>query len=131
MGLMTEIYDEAERYRIALCEANAKVDKLQAERDMLEDLVGEKEQEFADYKKHFKTEDELRAELEQYRWIPVGERLPKKNGRYLVLHEDTGPKVCHKGHSAVINAYDFDCQIRYATHWKPIIPPKEDENETN
>lgn len=55
--------------------------ELQAEKDHLEDLVGEKEEEFADYKKTFKSDEKLLAENKRLKEMmnDTKKRLEKSN----------------------------------------------------
>ena len=75
------------------------------------------------------TIEQLQAELEQHRWIPVSERLP----------EDVFPCLITNGQDSVVTYYaglrgawiadHYDVlklkQHGRITHWKPItLPPK-------
>ena len=67
----------------------------------------------------------LHEELEAHRWIPVGERLPKKSGDYLTM-------IKYPHAIKPIPAVDmYSTQDRMwgsshpHTHWKPIALPKE------
>ena len=81
----------------------------------------------------------LEKELEKYRWIPVGERLP-------VLMQKMAPPVPKKSEEVLATDGDFVCEVHYTetgywftldgrrmegvTHWmlKPVLPkPKEAE----
>ena len=64
---------------------------------------------------------QLRAELEQHRWIPVGERLPEREADVLTYAENSGLLVdeyCHKHGGYWVTKGNVP------THWKPIILPK-------
>ncbi len=65
--------------------------------------------------------EELEAELEKHRWISVDEGLPDTGQFTLVLLESGN----------IIQACDVDWVTpsteRYM-YWKPIIPPKEQDN---
>ena len=60
-----EAHDPVEYTRNHPQEAVDKIRELQAERDHLEDLVGEVKEEFAEYKRTFKTDAELQAANEK------------------------------------------------------------------
>ncbi len=76
---------------------------------------------------------QLQAELDKYRWIPVEERLPEKEGYYLTKYKGDGRQKLNK--KAWIRAYPFwgifkenwiyKRPTKYSiTHWKPIILPE-------
>ena len=63
---------------------------------------------------------------EKLRWIPVEEKLPEKQGHYLVIAPKSFPKNCKV---VVAEFYEdnntfysesSDCPIEDATHWRPI-----------
>lgn len=65
------------------------------------------------------------------RWVPVSERLPEKDGKYLVVV--AGDKI---EEPYVLTWYFFDGHFeafvyfptRYITHWMPLPePPKEEQ----
>ncbi len=61
----------------------------------------------------------LQAEVEQHRWIPVGERLPEESGEYLVVRKGNRyptTREYEKGMGWV--THDI------VTHYKPIILPE-------
>lgn len=66
--------------------------------------------------------EQLQAELDLYRWIPVSERLPDAKGLYLVLwynsnNGNTQLRTCIE--------YIFDKKDDWGfTQWKPIILPE-------
>lgn len=62
---------------------------------------------------------DLREELEQYRWVPVSERLPEENGYYQVIRKGNPWPTTRR----------FDTDYRWVsedtvTHWKEVILPK-------
>lgn len=73
------------------------------------------------YKEAKAVEMALQAELEQYRWIPVSERLPDKSGEYWVcdFSDTTLPRFCVSWFA--LNGTGFNYSS--ATHWKPITLP--------
>ena len=86
-------------------------------------------------------EDELatlRAKLEQYRWIPVTERLPASKGFYLVTYANEIDKEAIEyywtGYWWVCDDMDVDerldriGQINHdaVTHWMPLPQPPQD-----
>lgn len=67
-----------------------------------------------------------REELERYRWIPVGERLPEDGERVFVLMRNGYQVIAGHFHSGWIN--DAGCETFNVTHWMPLpLPPKEGE----
>lgn len=91
------------------------MDEMQRERDYWE----------KQYVKCFGEKHQLQAELDSYRWIPVGERLPDRKGLYLVLWHNINDgyiqiRTCEE------YIFDKDCDWGF-THWKPIILPKKGE----
>ena len=63
---------------------------------------------------------------EKLRWIPVEEKIPEKQGHYLVIAPKSFPKNCKV---VVAEFYEdnntfysesSDCPIEDATHWRPI-----------
>lgn len=66
---------------------------------------------------------QLQAALDAHRWIPVEERLPEKNGRYMIVIANR--YVCVSGFALERQPKGFvvgpACKI---THWKPIILPE-------
>ena len=89
-------------YRIACCEANARANVLKAEND------------------------KLKAELEQYRWIPVGKRLPEamddetEYSDYMLCYNN---KYGHLKTDQYLTKRNKWSTGRKWTHWKPIILP--------
>lgn len=64
---------------------------------------------------------------EKLRWIPVEEKLPEKQGHYLVVAPKSFPKNCKV---VVAEFYEdnntfysesSDCPINDATHWRHIL----------
>lgn len=73
--------------------------------------------------------DENKRLINSNGWISVNERLPTKDGDYLVyyVYEDMKPfcSVCE--FSTYLNMFDGDHV--YITHWQPLPqPPLENEN---
>ena len=97
----------------------AKLTEAEAERETLRDTLGEERNKW-----HIEIND-LHAELEKHRWIPVAEGLPEKEGWYFVYGLDTVTTgrflVCEKTPNIWVGGGDF------VTHWKPIIRPKENK----
>lgn len=60
-------------------------------------------------------------------WIPVSERLPKEDGRYLCDWQGMRVGTCyfHKGHFRVYG----DIKDKYVTAWMPLPKPYEEDNE--
>ena len=82
---------------------------------------------------HFKREQQLQAELDKHRWIPVTERLPKIGQEVLLYSvKFEGSKLC-----VLIWWREALEELVEFTHWKPITLPeealkeKEDESITN
>ena len=79
--------------------------------------------------------EQLQAELEKHRWIPVSERLPKDDGQVWILYEKTGytynafydQNVLHFSQKTW-QIFDYSGGYKKAevepTHWKPIILPE-------
>ena len=70
--------------------------------------------------------EQLQAELEKHRWIPVSERLPESSGVVLVLLSD-GNII------QAISAYWVNYKgwlNQSITHWKPIILPEPEKVRT-
>ena len=81
---MGNIYEEMETYRIACCEANTKVEQLQAEVDHLSDLIDEVREEAAEYKRTFNTDTELEAETESLKVLLTDKRtISKEDAEFL------------------------------------------------
>ena len=61
------------------------------------------------------------------KWIPVTERLPEQNGKYLAFAlEEENTMDFYYGHW-MLHGTDYR---RYVTHWMPLPePPKEDEDD--
>ena len=63
---------------------------------------------------------------EKLRWIPVEEKLPEKQGHYLVIAPKSFPKNCKVvvaefyEDSNTFYSESSDCPIEDATHWRPI-----------
>ena len=70
------------------------------------------------------TENALKKAREADRWIPVSERLPDKNGNYL---------VCLNNGGITTDIFDEEELFMgfwgYMTHWRPL--PKAPESEEN
>ncbi|KKM21497.1 hypothetical protein LCGC14_1634790 [marine sediment metagenome] len=74
--------------------------------------------------------DQLQAELDKHRWIPVEERLPKRHkvkeyrsNMVLVCGDNEAWRACWRyDYNQWMNA-DF-YGLQKPTHWKPIILPK-------
>lgn len=62
---------------------------------------------------------QLQAELDEYRWIPVSERLPEGVGIWLVL-KNRIPETFRKNDDSVL----WKGFAKTYTHWKPIILPE-------
>ena len=60
----------------------------------------------------------LRDKLFEHRWIPVEERLPKKDGN-IVLYKKSKPMVMHYFTNRTSEQW-----LMGFTHWKPEIPPE-------
>ncbi len=71
----------------------------------------------------FQTEiDQLKAELEKHRWIPVSERLPKESGYYQVIRKGNGwptTRIFYVGDKPEWTSGDI------VTHWKDVILPEQ------
>ncbi len=67
--------------------------------------------------------EQLQAELDAYRWIPVEERLPDKVGYYAVTDgkEWWRELWCFVDHSG---AKGWENNHEVITHWKPITLPE-------
>ena len=68
---------------------------------------------------------ELEAELEQFRWVSVEERLPEY-GKLVLTLSDNGPEVDYlKTSDKFTQDHPTDCGMP-VTHWMPLpAPPKE------
>ena len=89
--------------------------------------------------------ERLKAEIDQYRWIPVAEGLPKYTAddgdgyKYTNTVEITdglhiGDASFSKAHNewhGTCFGIEFMVPTKNITHWKPIILPKESKNETD
>lgn len=76
--------------------------------------------------------DDLRTrigELEQaHRWIPIGERLPNRDGFYLILENVN--QVAGYYHWCKQFGWNTDggrIHIQTVTHWMPLPQPPEEE----
>ncbi len=71
--------------------------------------------------------ERLKAELEQHRWIPVSERLPKEDEQCLVIEGKFAQlgnwqqNTDHLGLQWNVNGFIS----KQVTHWKPIILPEQ------
>ena len=85
--------------------------------------------------KYRKRIAELQAKLDKHRWIPVEERLPNKDGFYLVFPSiENCPALYYQGDwhwydhtdDAICETigHNMDEPIPIITHWKPIILPE-------
>ena len=77
--------------------------------------------------------EQLQAELEKHRWIPVSERLPEGSHSVLIYCDrmiTTGYFDNFEGRAEwQIHCNTPRCYYQEKiTHWKPITQPKEDEN---
>lgn len=82
----------------------------------------------------FMVVDELKTELEKYRWIPVSERLPEKLVKIEFSHWSDWVLVSgintHGDKSADVCFYNYGANkwsskyVHSITHWKPINLPK-------
>ena len=78
---------------------------------------------------------ELASRREQDRWIPVGERLPEKDGRVLVLTDGKTPNFMNRTYSSRVFTLYYEPQhgewLGFATgeitHWRPLPSPDQDE----
>lgn len=78
---------------------------------------------------------ELASRREQDRWIPVGERLPEKDGRVLVLTDGKTPNFTNRTYSSRVFALYYEPEhgewLGFATgeitHWRPLPSPDQDE----
>lgn len=61
----------------------------------------------------------LQAELDKHRWIPVCERLPEKQGNYLVINSNVPMFFRWFGKTE-------QWGITSVTHWKPLLLPQSD-----
>ena len=107
-----------------LNEAEEQILKLKAELKKKDELLFAYESVKAPVNPLLAENKRLRAELEQHRWIPVSERLPKHSCRLLAYGKD--------GYGYVIVAaisYDLEFEkfkiLSEVTHWKPIILPEQ------
>ena len=60
--------------------------------------------------------DQLQAELAKYRWIPVAERLPEKEGGVTLYEVICGGHILER-------CFYKETWLRSYTHWRPIILP--------
>ncbi len=65
--------------------------------------------------------EQLQAELDKYRWIPVSERLPKNANAVLLVWRNYFYIGCCRGGKFYI-AGELYTEV---THWKPIILPEQ------
>jgi len=65
----------------------------------------------------------IEDELDEHRWIPVGERLPEGVGVWLVLKKDGMPESFRKNDDSVL----WRGFAEKYTHWKPIILPEQEK----
>lgn len=66
------------------------------------------------------TIDQLQTELDEYRWIPVSERLPEEGGLYYTFVRYTSMPLAVMFHSKD-KRWNRPNKV---THWKPIILPE-------
>lgn len=73
--------------------------------------------------------DRLKEEVQQMRWIPVEERLPKPQENPVIACDYTG--VCSAWYSPTMGwQYRTGLSGVDITHWMPLPqPPKEESNE--
>jgi len=95
------------------------VDKLKAERDALDDDLGETPRAV--------LTDELTALRERMRWVPVGERLPPDYADVLVSQFDAVAKTSHVMAAYCVQYDDQNCvwfakgrSMVTPTHWQPL-----------
>lgn len=99
---------------------------------LIEDLTGDC-QTHADVNEQLQDENEqLQAELEKHRWIPVTERLPENIATvWILLYAKATEFLCpNKGfYGEDENGWGWkilgDGLLTKVTYWKPIILPKE------
>lgn len=87
-------------------------------------------QEAADALEQLQAEnDRLKEEVQQMRWIPVEERLPKPQENPVIACDYTG--VCSAWYSPTMGwQYRTGLSGVDITHWMPLPqPPKEESNE--
>ena len=76
----------------------------------------------------------LAEEREKHRWIPVGERLPEKRGRYLVTAESAGYRFLLLGHYNGPDWTEERSDQRFIA-WMPLPEPyrqaKRSDGHTN
>ena len=77
----------------------------------------------------------MREQLEKHKWIPVTERLPEKDGRYLTINEhgmvyDAEYSRFYKGFgekNEFDDGTDYFMQDIGITHWMPLPEPPKGE----
>lgn len=70
----------------------------------------------------------LKEELEKHHWIPVTEKLPKKNGYYLVCDGIWYGRMFFDGRWCFGNKTQYPYS-EHLTHWKPIVLPEQMKKE--
>lgn len=116
---------------------NSEIDRLTAELAMQKSLVAAREQDLNELhialsqlrEYTLKNENIIRDLRERTRWIPVSERLPKRDGFYLVLENVN--QVAGYYHWCKQFGWNTDggrINIQSVTHWMPLPePPEGDE----
>jgi len=97
------------------------------------DLLGGLMEERHGTRKDYEAEiNELKAEIDRLkserRWIPVSERLPNRDGFYLILENVN--QVAGYYHWCKQFGWNTDggrIHIQTVTHWMPLPTPPEDE----
>lgn len=71
----------------------------------------------------YNENDRLKAELEQYRWIPLSERLPEEHKKYRV---SDGGRIWDHLYMPSHNCWQKDGLLHYERiiYWQEIILPK-------
>ena len=69
------------------------------------------------------TIKKLQAELEAYRWIPVGERLPEQGDDVEFLNADNKKIVGWNDYQAKWGSINMRCRGLY-THWRLLTLPE-------
>jgi hypothetical protein len=65
---------------------------------------------------------ELEAELEQHRWIPVSERLPENDGKFVLVTNGKAYALSwYNDRWSLISSNTSELADKNITYWKPII----------